>query len=140
MGGLFEKVKKLYDKYKYDFYTIYSEEDNEYVGLCKQFKSLSYLDEDENKALDGIKELVEEILVEEAENKIMFNLTDKDYKKINEWREKHDKKCKLYMNDGAIGGRISYIFTPTSLGVICTVECACKSEDSKIDLTDYENW
>lgn len=44
---------------KYDFYAIWSEEDQEYVGKCKQFSSLSWLDEDAEKAIDGIKKLVE---------------------------------------------------------------------------------
>jgi hypothetical protein len=47
------------------FKVFYSEEDKEYVGLCDQFKSLSWLDSDEEKALAGIKKLAYDILWEE---------------------------------------------------------------------------
>jgi len=38
---------------------IWSEEDKEWVGLCDKYPSLSYLDENKEKALEGIKGLVE---------------------------------------------------------------------------------
>lgn len=37
---------------------------------------------------------------------------------------------------GAIGGELTYMFTPTGLGVIEKVRCTCESE---IDASDY-NW
>lgn len=43
---------------KYTYKIIWSEEDQEFVGLCDQFPSLSWLDENKNKALEGIKDLV----------------------------------------------------------------------------------
>lgn len=39
---------------------------------------------------------------------------------------------------GAIGGSLSYTFTPTSLGTITTVKSSFTGE--KIDLTDYSFW
>lgn len=37
-----------------------------------------------------------------------------------------------------IGGSISYIFTPTGVGVGVEIQCnICKT---KIDITDYDNW
>ena len=69
----------------------------------------------------------------------MFNLTDEQRSKYQEWLKEHDKEC-LYTNpeaQGAIGGRITYCFTPTGLGVITSIRCAC---GGSIDLTDYENW
>lgn len=42
-----------------DFSVIWSEEDQEHVGLCKRHPHLSHLDPDREKALQGIKELVE---------------------------------------------------------------------------------
>lgn len=38
---------------------------------------------------------------------------------------------------GAIGGALTYSFTPTTLGVVIKVKCACGKE---IDVTDYEGW
>ena len=46
---------------KYDHYTYrvtWSEDDQEYVGLCAEFPSLSHLDESREAALKGIVELV----------------------------------------------------------------------------------
>jgi len=46
---------------KNDLYTYrvtWSEEDGEYVGLCTEFPSLSWLDESQELALKGIRELV----------------------------------------------------------------------------------
>ena len=39
---------------------------------------------------------------------------------------------------GAIGGLFTYMFTPSSLGVIVQVRNAITLD--KIDVTDYENW
>jgi len=58
--------------------------------------------------------------------------------KLNEWKQNH--KCEYTENTmrvGAIGGRLTYKFTPTGLGCIQKVRCSCGEE---IDLTDLENW
>ena len=65
-----------------------------------------------------------------------FGLNDEEMTKLNKWLKKHDKTCPFKKEQGAIGGRLTYSFTPTGLGIITEVECACKE---KIDLTDY-NW
>ena len=64
-----------------------------------------------------------------------FSYDEEELKKYNKWMKKHNKKCPLYGNDGAIGGRITYSFTPTSLGLIKKIECGC---GEKLDLTDYD--
>lgn len=38
---------------------IWSEEDNEYVGLCDEYPRLSHLDPNPDRALAGIQRLVE---------------------------------------------------------------------------------
>jgi hypothetical protein len=43
---------------RYLFRTIWSEEDNEFVGLCDEFPSLSYLAPLEKLALIGIHKIV----------------------------------------------------------------------------------
>lgn len=68
----------------------------------------------------------------------MFNLLESEYDKYKEWNKEHKKTCTLYMNDGAIGGRITYHFTPTGLGAIKEVSCAC--DHKKLDLTEYDHW
>ncbi|MCC6892651.1 MAG: toxin-antitoxin system HicB family antitoxin [Anaerolineae bacterium] len=65
----------------YTYRVIWSEEDNEYVGLCAEFPSLSFLAADMTSALQGIVELVGEIVVDMAQNgeTIPEPLTDQHY-------------------------------------------------------------
>lgn len=49
---------------KYNFYAIYSEEDNEYIGLCKEFPSLSWIEAADEDALYGIERLVNDVVKE----------------------------------------------------------------------------
>lgn len=46
----------------YIYKITWSIEDNEYVGLCKEFPSLSWLDKTPEKALIGIQQLTQEIV------------------------------------------------------------------------------
>lgn len=64
-----------------------------------------------------------------------FALTEKEMKKFKLWDKKHN--CKFTRNSGAIGGALTFSFTPTSIGDIHRVECACKEV---LDLTDYSDW
>lgn len=45
---------------KYTYRVTWSEDDQEYVGLCAEFPSLSWLEKDSVKALAGIQKLVRE--------------------------------------------------------------------------------
>jgi predicted HicB family RNase H-like nuclease len=47
---------------KYTYKITYSQDDKEYVGLCAEFPSLSYLEPNQTKAFTGIQELVKEIV------------------------------------------------------------------------------
>ncbi len=49
-------MAKLIDRYTYR--VTWSEEDQEHVGLCVEFPSLSWLAEDPEEALKGIRQLV----------------------------------------------------------------------------------
>ncbi len=44
----------------YTYRVIWSDEDQEFIGLCAEFPSLSWLDEDQMQALAGIVRLVDE--------------------------------------------------------------------------------
>jgi len=46
------------------FSVFWSAEDDEFVGTCQQFPSLSWLDSEQDKALAGIRVLVETTLVD----------------------------------------------------------------------------
>ena len=49
-------MAKKVDRYTYR--VTWSEEDQEYVGLCVEFPSISWLDKSQEKALVGIRKLV----------------------------------------------------------------------------------
>jgi predicted RNase H-like HicB family nuclease len=56
------RKENVLDKYK----VIWSEEDQEFVGLHEDYPSLSWLANTEEKALNGIRKLVELVILEEA--------------------------------------------------------------------------
>lgn len=56
----------------YTYRVTWSQEDGEYLALCTELPSLSYLDEDQVAALVGIQDLVKDILVDmEANNELI---------------------------------------------------------------------
>jgi predicted HicB family RNase H-like nuclease len=59
-------MKKDLDRYTYRL--TWSEEDEEHVGLCAEFPSLSWLDSTPEKALAGIRKLVKEVLTDIAKS------------------------------------------------------------------------
>jgi hypothetical protein len=63
-----------------------------------------------------------------------FNLTEEQYSKLKEWKSKHDSNAP----DGAIGGRYTYSFTPTRLGMVVVVTDSITKEE--IDLSNYDEW
>lgn len=67
----------------------------------------------------------------------MFTLTSEELTKLREWEGSHtcilrDASGETYV--GAIGGSLTYTFTPTGIGTITKVSCEC---GSILDLTDY---
>ncbi len=53
-------MTKLGDKYTYR--VLWSEEDKDYIGLCAEFPSLSWLSPTPDSALKGIRKTVKEVL------------------------------------------------------------------------------
>lgn len=49
---------------RYTYRVTWSEEDQEYVGLCAEFPSLSWLEKTQGKALSGICRLVHECITD----------------------------------------------------------------------------
>jgi len=47
---------------RYTYRVTWSEEDNEYVGLCAEFPSLSWLAKNPEAALKGIRKLVKDVV------------------------------------------------------------------------------
>lgn len=53
---------------KYTYRVTWSEDDNEYVGLCAEFPSLSWLSPTPEAALKGIRKLIGEIVTDMKSN------------------------------------------------------------------------
>ena len=53
---------------KYTYRVTWSEEDGEFVGLCAEFPSLSWLSADPEKALKGVRALVKGCVEDMSEN------------------------------------------------------------------------
>jgi len=75
---------------------------------------------------------------------MIFSTTKEQDKEILLWKKNHD--CPMRTDDhgikdeiyvGAIGGAITYEFTPTGLGECFIVKCLC---GQKFDLTDVSEW
>ena len=56
------------DSKQYTYRVSWSAENNEYVGLCAEFPSLSWLDADQSKALSGIVELIADVVADMIRN------------------------------------------------------------------------
>lgn len=63
----------------------------------------------------------------------MFRLDRDQSEKLDAWMREHED-----VYTGAIGGRYTYSFTPTSLGTVVKVYDAITKET--IDLSDYDTW
>ena len=64
-----------------------------------------------------------------------FKLNEKEAKLAEEFEKKHRHPD---VNKGAIGGHISYEFTPTSIGDAISIRCFVCGEEENI--TDYNSW
>lgn len=53
---------------RYTYRVTWSEDDNEYVGLCAEFPSLSWLASTPEAALKGIRKVVENVVKDMREN------------------------------------------------------------------------
>ena len=66
---------------------------------------------------------------------MIFKLNEKETNLANAFEEKH-RHPDVYK--GAIGGHITYMFTPTSIGDACIIHCDICDEEKNI--TDYDCW
>jgi len=69
----------------------------------------------------------------------VFNLSHKEREEFEIWNKKHKKKCKYCkpINQTAIGGRLTYMFTPNGVGYTLVIKCKCGKE---VDVTDNSCW
>lgn len=100
-------------------------------ALRKQNSEL--LDEHyKDKALSEMKERFEKM---EKDYYRGFPISENEYSVIENWKKKHDEEAHRLTDDrsrmraeGVCGGRYSYRFTPTSIGVSGVVRCSCGAE------------
>ncbi|GEM_PF-1496648 len=90
----------------------------------------------------GLLFLKDTILVHGTNQVINFTLSGKELRETLNFSKKH--KCGLENDQrtgrkktGAIGGSITYCFTPTSLGTMMAIKCACGKNKN---ITDYDSW
>ena len=65
----------------------------------------------------------------------MFTLTKEQQEKITAWLLTFEPNGPGY--EGAIGGALTYSFTPTSIGVVVRVK---HYKGHEIDVSDYDHW
>ena len=53
---------------QYHFNVFYSKEDGEYVGVCEEFSSVSWLETEPHMALNGIKAVIADIVEDMTAN------------------------------------------------------------------------
>ena len=65
-----------------------------------------------------------------------FVMSEKEVADFDKWRKSH--RCEIdEMSPAAIGGRWTFMFTPTGLGNVTVVKCACGAE---LEVTDVSMW
>ena len=65
----------------YTYRIIWSDEDEEFVGLCAEYPSLSYLAIDDQEALQGIQNLVKDVIsdMESSGEEIPLPISQRNY-------------------------------------------------------------
>ncbi len=85
-----------------------------------------------------VKELEDYI----AEQQHSFTISDEKWNEIMKWQKEHVAEKHSYIDKngekqpkiaGAIGGRFSYTFVPTSIGIFAKCKCTCGEE---LDITE----
>lgn len=82
------------------------------------------------------------VIKEHTDVKPAYYLSKEQREVAWDWTRKHDTERhmsadKKHRFTGAIGGAYTWSFTPTSLGVVSTLKCAC---GEKLDVSDYDSW
>lgn len=57
----------MLDHEHYIYRVTWSEEDGEYIGLCAEFPSLSWLDQSSEHALKGVRQIVSDVVKDLAD-------------------------------------------------------------------------
>lgn len=90
--------------------------DKKIIALNKRIEDL----ENEKYKDRELKRLNDELCTLREDALRGFLITKDEAKEINDWCGIHNSK---HPRTGAIGGRFSYVFTPTSIGTIGEIMC-----------------
>ena len=122
--------------------------DGKYVEVepvDKCMKMLQYRFDDKNRTINNLRNQIKELTDSQYKDKELqkmkaelekmqreynrgFPITDDEWKAIETWKEKHDREvhglteCNERVG-GAIGGRYTFEFIPTTIGIIGTIKC-----------------
>lgn len=95
-------------------------------------EELRKLKEEYNKD-EEIQKMQEQLEEMKKEYYRGFPISEKEQKRIETWKKKHDEETHGVRNDvpsydRGVGGRYEYIFYPTGIGVSGVVRCYCGAE------------
>ena len=142
---MLEHGNKKYTTYYNGVYTeVHTLDDCIRAVLCRNKNNedrIKYLEE-ENKQLKDEAWKDEELQKMKTKYEKMesdywrgFPITEKEANTISEWKKKHEEEVHGLTTDakrlkaaGTIGGRYSYHFYPTSIGISGVVRCRCGAE------------
>ena len=104
-------------------------------------KRIKYLEEENRKLKEEYNKDEEVQKLQERLDKMQkdywrgFPITETEEKTIEKWKKEHDRKVHGWTTDkmrmkaeGCSGGRYSYNFVPTSIGVSDVIRCHCGAE------------
>ena len=111
----------------------------ETVDNC--MKMLRYRFDDQKKTIDNLRNQIKELTDSQYKDKELQKMKaelekmqpDDEWKVIETWKEKHDREvhglteCNERVG-GAIGGRYTFEFIPTTIGIIGTIKCGSCGE------------
>lgn len=136
--------REYYTHYNGEYTHVYPLDDCIKAIKCRNDnneKRIKYLEEENRKLKEKYNKDEEIQKMQQRLNEMQkdyyrgFPISEKEEKKISEWKEKHDVEAhglntlnKKLKAGGCIGGRYSYHFVPTSIGVSGTVRCSCGAE------------
>jgi len=79
--------------------------------------------------------LIAQVLVAPSDHAIHMSAGEAQH--LRAWQAEHKTVCPCREDVGAIGGQYTYELTPTSLGAIVKMRCACGAH---VDATRYDEW
>ena len=98
------------------------------INLRNQVEELKRTLNDENRKDDEYRKLQDENDKLKAELHRGFQIDEDDYNGAIEWMTEHNEEIHKGTTAGAIGGRYTWQFVPTGIGVFGSVKCNCGAE------------